>query len=159
MAVDFRAGLALLPFLPMSPGDFKLIVNGLGRGSLVQFDRGNIEKLEAFMNANYSDFEDMRDLLDELKTSEEIYRNSIPDITHNHLRVFYCSQFRTTLHQSAVTGWKVRNLIDSSVEEKLRKSKLSTFIFFMLGLVPFLGGFIRKLWARDSWRKTLFRDT
>lgn len=26
VAVDFRAGLALLPFLPMSPGDFKLIV-------------------------------------------------------------------------------------------------------------------------------------
>ncbi len=28
VAVDFRAGLALLPFLPMSPGDFKLIING-----------------------------------------------------------------------------------------------------------------------------------
>lgn len=29
VAVDFRAGLALLPFLPMSPGDFKLIARGL----------------------------------------------------------------------------------------------------------------------------------
>ncbi len=153
IAVDFRAGLALLPFLPMSPGDFKLIINGLGRGSLVQFDRGNIRKLEAFMDANSRDFDDMRDLLAELKTSDEIYRNSIPDFTHNHFRCFYCSQFQTTLHQSAVTGWKVRNLIDPSIEEKLRKSKFSTFIFFMLGLVPFLGGFVRKLWARDSWRK------
>jgi hypothetical protein len=153
MAVDFRAGLALLPFLPMSPGDFKLIVNGLGRGSLVQFDRGNIKKLEAFMNANSSDFEDMRDLLDELKTSEEIYRNSVPDITHNHFRYFYSQKFRTTLQQSAVTGWKVRNLIDTSVEETLRKSKLLYSIFFMLGFIPFLGGFVRKLWARDAWRK------
>jgi len=153
MAVDFRAGLALLPFLPMSPGDFKLIVNGLGRGSLVQFDRGNIEKLEAFMNYNSSDFEDMRELLKELKVSEEIYRDSIPDITHNHLRYFYCSKFRKTLHQSAVTGWKVCNLVDAPVEEKLRKNKFSTFIFFILGLIPFLGGFVRKLWARDSWKK------
>jgi hypothetical protein len=153
MAVDFRAGLALLPFLPMSPGDFKLIVNGLGRGSLVQFDRGNIKILEAFMDANSSDFEDMRDLLDELKISEEIYRDSIPDITHNHFRYFYCQKFRTTLQQSAVTGWKVRNLIDTSVEETLRKSKLLYFIFFMLGFIPFLGGFVRKLWARDAWRK------
>ena len=48
-AVDFRAGLALLPFLPMSPGDFKLIFKGLSRGSLVQFDRGNLAKLEAFV--------------------------------------------------------------------------------------------------------------
>ena len=45
VAVDFRAGLALLMFLPMSPGDFKLIVKGLGRGSLVQFDRGSIKQL------------------------------------------------------------------------------------------------------------------
>ena len=49
VAVDFRAGLALLPFLPMSPGDFKLIVQGLVRGSLVQFDRGDLEKLEQFV--------------------------------------------------------------------------------------------------------------
>lgn len=32
-AVDFRAGLALLPFLPMSPGDFKLIVQGVRRAA------------------------------------------------------------------------------------------------------------------------------
>ena len=32
IAVDFRAGLTLLPFLPMSPGDFRLIFDGLMRG-------------------------------------------------------------------------------------------------------------------------------
>ncbi len=46
VAVDFRAGLALLPFLPMSPGDFKLIGAGILRGSLVQFDRGDLNKLD-----------------------------------------------------------------------------------------------------------------
>jgi len=40
-AVDFRAGLTLLPFLPMSPVDFKLIWTGLLRGRLVQFDRSD----------------------------------------------------------------------------------------------------------------------
>ena len=40
-AIDFRAGLALLPFLPMSPVDFALIVRGLTRGRLVQFDRSD----------------------------------------------------------------------------------------------------------------------
>ena len=35
VAVDFRAGLALLPILPQSPGDFRLILKGIGRGSLV----------------------------------------------------------------------------------------------------------------------------
>ena len=48
VAVDFRAGLALLPFLPMSPGDFMLIAKGIKRGSLVQFDRGNLDCLQRF---------------------------------------------------------------------------------------------------------------
>ncbi|GAH24781.1 unnamed protein product, partial [marine sediment metagenome] len=67
VAVDFRAGLALLPFLPMSPGDFKLIVKGLMRGSLVQFDRGNTDKLERFAEANSDEFSDMHQMLEELK--------------------------------------------------------------------------------------------
>jgi hypothetical protein len=34
-AIDFRAGLALLPWLPMSPGDVKLIFDGIfKRGTL-----------------------------------------------------------------------------------------------------------------------------
>ena len=66
VAVDFRAGLALLPFLPMSPGDFKLIWNGLKRGSLVQFDRGDLNKLKSFINNHKEHFEDMHGLFDEL---------------------------------------------------------------------------------------------
>jgi len=67
VAVDFRAGLVLLPFLPMSPGDFKLIAKGILRGSLVQFDRGDLGKLKAFVQAHSSQFEDMQEMLDELK--------------------------------------------------------------------------------------------
>ena len=48
VAVDFRPGLVLLPFLPMSPGDFALIAKGIMRGAIVQFDRGDISKLETF---------------------------------------------------------------------------------------------------------------
>ena len=152
-AVDFRAGLALLPFLPMSPGDFSLIAGGLGRGSLVQFDRGNIKTLEAFMRAHRSDFADMRGLLEDLKTTEDIYRNAVPDITHNPFRFFFSKKFRATLHQSTVTGWQVRNMVDAPVAAKLRAARVGTFAFLMLGLIPFLGRFVRRLWAREAWRK------
>ena len=89
VAVDFRAGLALLPFLPMSPGDFGLIFKGIGRGSWVQFDRGDIEQLRRFMDAHQRDFRDMRTMFDELKACERVYRDSVPDITHHHFRLFY----------------------------------------------------------------------
>ncbi|MHC4357028.1 MAG: hypothetical protein ACYS0H_30385, partial [Planctomycetota bacterium] len=68
----------------MSPGDFKLIAKGLARGSLVQFDRGSIAKLEAFMEARADEFADMGEMLRELKTAEAVYRDSLPDVTHNH---------------------------------------------------------------------------
>ncbi|MGA2094270.1 MAG: hypothetical protein ABSH16_12835, partial [Sedimentisphaerales bacterium] len=153
VAVDFRPGLVLLPFLPMSPGDFKLIAAGVCRGSLVQFDRGDVSKLETFVRTHSEWFADMRPMLDELKADERIYRDSVPDITQNVVRWFYDGQLWSTILDSAVTGWKVRNLIDESAEKKFRTSRLQTVLFMFVGLLPFLGKIIRRIWARADWRK------
>ncbi len=152
VAVDFRAGLALLPFLPMSPGDFKLILKGLFRGSLVQFDRGSIAKLQRFIEQNSEQFTDSKKLLDELKDAERVYRNSVPDITHNHVKLLYNKKLWSTMLDSAVTGWKVRNLIDEQHEQKLRNSTASTLLFYITGAIPFFGKLIRRIWARPDWR-------
>ncbi|MGE5343187.1 MAG: hypothetical protein ACM3SY_17080 [Candidatus Omnitrophota bacterium] len=153
IAVDFRAGLALLPFLPMSPGDVKLIVKGMARGSLVQFDRGNLNRLEAFINAHHSEFADLLPMLDELKTCERIYRDSIPDITHNGFRLLYSKKLWSTILSSARTGWRIKNKIDDPTEEKLKKSTAKTLLFGFLGAIPILGGFLRNLWGRPDLRQ------
>jgi hypothetical protein len=153
MAVDFRAGLALLPFLPMSPGDVKLIFKGLARGSLVQFDRGSLKKLGRFINSHENDFKDMLPLLEELKACEQVYRNSVPDITHNHFKLLFSKKLWSTILKSMRTGWRIRNIIDDRNEKRLGKSVLLTHLFHFLGVIPFLGSFIRKLWARPDWRK------
>ena len=152
VAVDFRAGLALLPFLPMSPGDFKLILKGLFRGSLVQFDRGSIARLQRFIEQNSEEFADSKKLLDELKDVESVYRNSVPDITHNHVKLFYSKKLWSTMLDSAVTGWKVRNFIDEEHEQKFRNSTASTLLFYIIGAIPFFGKLIRRIWARPDWR-------
>jgi hypothetical protein len=152
VAVDFRAGLALLPFLPMSPGDFKLIWNGLKRGSLVQFDRGDLNKLKSFIGNHKEHFSDMHGAFDELIHAEDIYRNSVPDITHNHIRLLYSKKLWATIFDSATTGWKIRNIVDKNGFEKLRRSKFKTLIFFLLGILPLLGGAFRKFWCHSSWR-------
>ncbi len=153
VAVDFRAGLALLPFLPMSPGDFKLIVKGLARGSLVQFDRGDISKLGGFVEANSNEFGDMRQVLEELKGAERVYRHSVPDITHNHIRLLYSRGLWSTMLGSAVTGWEVRNLVDGDVAQRLRRNKALTLVFAVLGLIPFLGEVLRRVWGSSDWRQ------
>jgi len=152
-AVDFRAGLALLPFLPMSPGDIPLILKGLARGSLVQFDRGNLAALERFVARNGDRFADMRGMLEELKQAEDIYRNSVPDITHNHIRLLYSRKLYRTMFDSAVTGWKVRGLVADKAQAWLRHCKASTFLFFLVGLIPVVGRVLRKTWGRPDWRR------
>lgn len=156
IAVDFRAGLALLPFLPMSPGDFKLIGQGVKRGSLVQFDRGDLTKLEAWLKSHPSAAERLlnaEQMLDELKECERVYRDSLPDITHNHIRLLHDGRLWNTIFDSAVGGWQVRNLMDTAKAPAFRQSPGKTILFFLLGLVPILGRVLRKVWARADWRK------
>ena len=151
-AVDFRAGLALLPFLPMSPGDFKLIATGLLRGSLVQFDRGNIKKLKQYTAAHKETFAGMERMLEELEGAEKIYRNSVPDITHNHVRLLYSPTLWSTLLKSAITGWRVKDLIDRRCRDQLQKNTLLTLLFGCLGLIPLAGRFFRRIWGQPFWR-------
>jgi hypothetical protein len=152
VAVDFQAGLALLPFLPMSPGDFKLIMKGFLRGSLVQFDRGNVNRLERFIAAHPDAFAGTEHMFEELKEKERIYRNSIPDITHNHFLFFYSRQLWSTLLRSTVTGWRVRNLIDEKCENTLRRNIVLTALYNFLGFIPIAGGFVRRIWGQPFWR-------
>ncbi|TRZ78239.1 MAG: hypothetical protein D4R93_00470 [Deltaproteobacteria bacterium] len=153
VAMDFRAGLALLPFGPMSPGDFSLIWKGICRGSLVQFDRGDLKKFEAFVLAHKNEFADMMGLLGDLKTAEEIYRNSVPDITHNHIKLLYSGKLWSTIFSSAIAGWKIKNIIDAPTQERFQKHKISALPFSLLGLIPFLGSILRKAWGHTEWRE------
>lgn len=153
VAVDFRAGLALLPFLPMSPGDFALIASGIQRGSFVQFDRGSIPQLEQFIAAHPDAFSDMKEMLADLKRCEAQYRDSVPDITHNHIRLLGSGQLWSTIFSSAITGWQIKGLVDVPFEERLRRSKLLTTFFLLLGFLPFLGKILRRIIGRADWRR------
>ena len=59
-AIDFRAGLALLPMLPMSPADFWLILRGLSRGRIAQFDRPDMERFRRFIAERREQFADLQ---------------------------------------------------------------------------------------------------
>jgi len=152
-AVDFRAGLVLLPFLPMSPGDFKLIFKGLMRGSLVQFDRGDLKKLDRFVEAHSAEFAGMESMLEELKSDERVYRDSVPDITHNHVRLLYSPRLWSTILSSAATGWKIRNLIDEPSRKKLLGNKPLTLLIYVLFIIPLIGRVSVKFWGHPDWRK------
>jgi len=138
-AVDFRAGLTLLPFGPMSPGDIKLIIDGLLSGSLVQFDRGDTDRLWSFINLHRDQFADMWEAFEELHEAEQKYRNSQLDVTHNHVRLLYDGQLWSGVFDGLVRSWQARNVTDQAATESLKRGKLRTLGFAGIRLLPGLG--------------------
>ena len=134
-AIDFRAGLALLPFLPMSPADVSLIFRGLKRGAIVQFDRGNLRRLEAFVDEHAAEFADLRPALDELKQADPAYRRSLIDLTHHGLRPLWDAELRRGIASGFVHAWRARHLVDEDHAAKLHASTSKFAAFFGLGLV------------------------
>ena len=144
-AIDFRAGLALLPWLPMSPGDIKLIWNGLKRKVLVQFDRCDTEKMRAFFEAHGDTFADMQPAIDEFFAKDREYRRSLPDITHHGLRLFKDADLRRDVRAGLIEGWLAEGYIDEAFGKKLLAGGPHFVGFYLLGVVPFFGRRIRKL--------------
>ena len=135
-AVDFRAGLALLPLLPMSPRDVVLIGQGLCRGSLVQFDRGNLKKLDGFIADNREHFADLPEAIEELKVSEKLYHDGQIDFTHNLPKLLTSPTHWGKVFDAAVESWGVRNITDEPTTAFLRRSRLGTFLFGLFKLLP-----------------------
>jgi hypothetical protein len=150
-ALDFRAGLALLPYLPMSPGDVPLIFKGLVRGALVQFDRGNLRKLETFCDDHGDAFKDMQSALDELHRVDPEYRDSLPDITHHAFRFLYDLSLWKSVKAGLIEGWRVKKVVDDDHAETLGGSFFRFWLFWLLGLVPVAGKYTRLLWGKTAF--------
>ncbi len=160
-AIDFRAGLALLPFLPMSPADFKLIITGLLRGNLVQFDRGDLKKLDSFINRHKEKFEDLMPAYKELLLQEPLYRQSLPDITHQGLKLFYQKSLRQSVKQGLIRGWASKELVDQEHGGRLSRSSFRFILFYIAGIFPIVGNLFRRLWGNQQYAdhiKHIFRE-
>lgn len=152
-AIDFRAGLALLCCLPMSPVDFRLAWQGLRRGNLVQFDRGDTGRLRAFMQEHQDHFADLQPLLDELEDLEHDYRSSLPDITHHGLRLVTDRELRGRVREGRIRDWEALGKVDRPHAERLRRSAPLFVVVLLMGLVPFL----RRFWGDARWRGHVLR--
>jgi hypothetical protein len=158
-AVDFRAGLTLLPFLPMSPVDIRLILTGLLRGKLVQFDRSDPARFRKFIEERRDDFEDLQPAIDELLEQEAIHRASLPDLTHHHVRLITDGRLRRSVGDGAITAWKSLGRLDEEHASSLRSRRGLLALLFVVSLVPLLGPSVVKLWgnalAREHARRCL----
>lgn len=156
-AIDFRAGLALLPFLPMSPADFPLIVKGLVRGRIVQFDRSDTKRFDRFTELHAEEFEDLQPVVEELKEKEALHRRALPDVTHHHVRLLTDSSLRRSVNNGTITGWHSLGRIDDQHAETLRRRPGLFALLFTVSLIPLLGRLVVKLWGDARYRSHIGR--
>lgn len=156
-AIDFRAGLALLPFAPMSPADFPLILRGLARGRFAQFDRSDPRRFAEFIEAHRDDFADLQPVLDELAEAEPAYRRSLPDVTHHHFRLLTDRALRQSIKQGTITAWRNLGHVDAEHAERLERRRGPFALLFLISFIPLLGNVVRKLWGSTRRRAHLER--
>ncbi|MEA3367482.1 MAG: phosphatidylglycerophosphatase A, partial [Planctomycetota bacterium] len=152
-AVDFGAGLALWPFLPMSPADVRLIAAGLGRGRLVQFDRGDLDRLEAYLHAHPHLFEGMGAALAELRAAEAAYHGAQPDLANRRLGAFADRALPAKVARAWAEGYRVRGLMDRRTARRTAARPEALLVFLFVGLVPLVGRFVQRVWGSGAyWR-------
>jgi phosphatidylglycerophosphatase A len=152
VAVDFGAGLALLPFLPMSPADVKLIVKGMARGRLVQFDRGDLDALGAYVAARPERFADLAPALEELRQAEEDYHGAQPDLLNHRTRVLTDGGILRRSTRAWARSFALRGRMDEPTAERYATRPLRLALFILVGLVPLLGRFVQQLWGSAAYR-------
>jgi len=153
VAVDFGAGLALLPFLPMSPADVRLIGSGLARGRLVQFDRGDLDRLEAYVRARPRLFDGMGAALAELRTAEADYHGAQPDLANRRLGAFADRSLPQKVARTWAQGYRVRGVLDGRRARTMAGRPERLLLFILVGLVPLVGRFLqRALGSGAYWR-------
>jgi hypothetical protein len=157
VAVDFRAGMALTPVTPQCPADIKLIFQGLGRGRFVQFDKGDIRKLDKFVAEHPPEFADMQPALDELKGEDNAYRDSLVDFTFHHVRLFG-PKLRRSIMNGFRESWRIRNMTDERTAARLDKSAILSLAFLLLSFLPLATPFLlvfafpgRVWWKYPLW--------
>ena len=151
-AIDFRAGLALLPFLPMSPADLPLVVRGLRHGRIVQFDRPDPARLAAWLEDNADDLEDLRPAVEELQRTEPIHRASLPDVTHHGLRLLTDPDLRRSVREGTATAWEHEGRVDAAGAARLKRCPVRFLLAWSLSCVPWLGRRLVRLWGHAQAR-------
>ena len=157
VAVDFGAGLALLPFLPMSPADVKLILRGLACGRIVQFDRGDLDRLEAFVHAHPQRFEGLGGAVAELRMAEARYHGAQLDLANHRLRVLRDNALREKACRAWADGYAARHVMDAEKADRMGARPVRLTLFVLLGLVPLVGRFFQHLWGSATYRRHVGR--
>lgn len=132
VAIDWRSGIALPFFLPMSPGDVPIIIENLRSGHFANYDYADFDRLDAFIRENKDTFVDLTHHVEELKELDRKYRSSIKETT--------------------LADWQREFQMDEDVVREFKRSPLAYRAHLILDGIPLFGKVTNRLSSSEMYR-------
>ena len=86
----------------------------------MQFDRSDPARFRQFVEERRDEFEDLQPAIDELQKQEAIHRDSLPDVTHHHVRLIVDGGLRRSVGDGTIVAWKNLGKLDDEHASLLR---------------------------------------
>jgi hypothetical protein len=154
VAVDWRPGLAVPFFLPLSPAHARLIVRGLRRGRLVLFDDLDTAALRRYLGRMPDQPETLKNQ-DALLADTAWDQSSRPDLWQSADTVLREPDRRRAIQAALVADWQRLGRISTARARRLQHSRIRFGIHFVLSLLPFLGPWLQSMLDHPGYRRHL----
>ena len=155
VGIDWRPGLAVPFFLPLSPTHARIIMKGLGRGRLVHYDEVDFALLDEYVQTHEEMFLAHLDLINQLKSDDALYRARLPDLWHRVPRLLNHSMQTHDLRQASVQNWLTMGYITPRTAMQWERSRAVFAAAFLLDNTPLIGKVLMRLSGRPDYRKHL----
>jgi hypothetical protein len=153
--IDFRPGLAVPFFLPLSPVHLRMALNGIRRGVFVHFDEVDFERLDKFVADNSKAHASLSRLCRQLKQDDQRYRSSSPDLWHAGFQRLSNPEIRGAIAHGLVQDWCKLDGVTSDTALRLQRNPLAFLLFYLLNLIPLVGGFFQRILGSARYRRHL----
>lgn len=164
--VDWRPGLAVPFFLPLSPVHASIIWHGFFRGVYTHYDEVDFKRLDAYLQTHADEFEPFAPLIHQLKEDDARYRAGLPDLWNAPERLLHQVDARRQVRVAAIEDWRRLGRISEYEAAQMRAGGGRFYFFFILDNTPlvarammrWLGNeiyrqHIRRFWIEASYRK------
>jgi hypothetical protein len=155
VGVDFRPGLAVPFFLPLSPAHLKLILNGLRRGTLIHYDEVDLHRLDRFISRHAEAYRPYQELIRLLKRDEAVYRAGLLDVWHTGFSTLTGRRKLAPVATAALQDWRQLDQISQGTHNRLRSTGTQMVFLYLLGWIPLVGWRLRRLLGNSRYRRHL----
>jgi hypothetical protein len=156
VAVDWRPGLAVPFFLPLSPAHARLIVRGIWRGQWVQFDQVDHKCLLEYLGRHPEITDQVSKSLEAFLPAERAYRAGLPDLWQSGDRLLENKVSRKSVQAALIEDWEKLGRVGEVTAKKLKTSRQFFSVMFFFSFLPLVGTRLQKLAGCARYRAHLW---